>query len=168
MSRLATLLIFWFAISTLEKVHIPRKPKWNIIIKALFGLSPADAKFHLYNIKMTHKWWHNRAMKILIEILADQYDRLRQACDPDSDEFRVLMGACTGERQHDGKPQPTVEILCDSRDVSKIFGIANRISPDAAVTIAKTLRLSRWEKKDDKPWRHSRAATRRRPTITTQ
>jgi hypothetical protein len=82
-------------------------------------------------------------MKVLIEMRANQYDRLLRACHRESPEFRILMSAWIDERANEEQLERVAKILCDTDDVKYLFALANRTSWGAARTIIKALRVLR-------------------------
>jgi hypothetical protein len=73
----------------------------------------------------------------MIELRSKHYDQLRNQCDSNSPEFRLLLNACL---EPVGLPtERTVQIICDEEEAVLLHDLANRICPAAAHAIKRAL-----------------------------
>jgi hypothetical protein len=73
----------------------------------------------------------------MIELRSKHYDQLRNQCDSNSPEFKILLNACLDPA---GPPNDrTVQILCGEEDAVLLRDLATRVCPAAIYAIDRAL-----------------------------
>jgi hypothetical protein len=89
--------------------------------------------------------WNNliSAMKILLEISPEHYDRLLRGVSEKSVLYGVLKNGVIVQPAKSRTGFRMVEILCDKFHARMIGALAKNLSPQAVPQIEKAIRLSR-------------------------
>ena len=75
--------------------------------------------------------------KVMIELRSKLYDELRNQCDSNSPEFKLLLNACLDPS---GPPnERTVQILRDEEEAVLLHDLATRVCPPAVYAIKRAL-----------------------------
>jgi hypothetical protein len=106
--------------------------------------------FHRSRSKVTYfsldfHRWNNliSAMKILLEISPEHYDRLLRGISEKSVLYGVLKNGVIVQPAKSRTGSKMVEILCDKFHARMIGALAKNLSPQAVPQIEKAIRLSR-------------------------
>ena len=75
--------------------------------------------------------------KVMIELRSKHYDQLRNQCDSNSPEFKLLLNACLDPA---GPPNDrTVQMFCDEEEAVSLRDLATRACPAAVNAINRAL-----------------------------
>ena len=87
--------------------------------------------------------YNSNAVKILIDILPEHYDRLLSEFDEESRMYAILKNGLVIHHFEAGNEFRTVEILCDKFHARMILAVAEIYCPEAVAEIEEAIRLSR-------------------------
>jgi hypothetical protein len=78
-------------------------------------------------------------MKLKIEISLQNYDRMLQKCDNSSKEYGILVNGSLIQRPSGNYFERLARIICNTNDATKLLALADRICPEAAQEIEKSV-----------------------------
>jgi hypothetical protein len=82
-------------------------------------------------------------VKILLEVSAEDYDRLLNRVDTKSQAYAILKNGVVIDSSHTGARQRMIEILCEKFHAIMLLRVAEKLCPEAASQIEEGIRLSR-------------------------